>query len=164
MRIHAYWNFLAGACGYTYGNNAVWQMFKNGDELIVPVIADWHESLNHKGANQIIHLKKLIESYSIAKLLPDQSIVYGANPKNNQHIRSAKSVGGEWVIVYLAKGQKVSIVMTKLHGSTVLAYWYNPKNGNRIFIGEFSNKGILEFVPPTNGKDNDWLLVIDDKK
>jgi hypothetical protein len=33
VRVHADWNFLAGACGYTYGNNAVWQMYRPGQDI-----------------------------------------------------------------------------------------------------------------------------------
>lgn len=163
VRIHAYWNILSGACGYTYGNNAVWQMFKKGGDISIPCTADWRESLNHNGANQLIHLKKLFESHSIANLLPDLSIIYGLNPKNAQHIRAAKSTKGQWVIVYLAKGQQVNVVMSKILDDTITAYWYNPRDGNVTAIGEFSNKGIKEFSPPSMGENNDWILVLDSK-
>jgi len=163
VRIHAYWNFISGACGYTYGNNAVWQMFKKGGNISIPCTADWRESLNHRGANQLIYLKNLFESHSIANLIPDQSIIYGLNPKDAQHIRAAKSTNGQWVIVYLAKGQKVSVVMRKILNDTITAYWYNPRDGTVAAIGEFSNKGIKAFSPPTAGMNNDWVLVLDSK-
>ena len=30
IRMQAYWTYLSGAAGYTYGNNAIWQMYKPG--------------------------------------------------------------------------------------------------------------------------------------
>jgi len=160
VRIHAYWNFLSGACGYTYGNNAVWQMFKKGGDISIPCIADWRESLQHDGANQLKHLKTIFEAHELSELQPDQSIIYGLNRNDNEHIRAAKSSDGDWVLVYLSKGQKVTIVMNKIDAKRVTASWYNPRNGNFTAIGTFSNKGIREFTPPTNGVDNDWLLVL----
>ncbi len=163
IRVHAYWDFLSGACGYTYGNNAVWQMFKKGGAISIPCIADWYTSLTHDGASQLIHLKKIFEVYSISKLQPDQSIIYGINPHNEEHIRAAKSSEGKWVLIYLSKGQKVKVVMHKVLDKTVIANWYNPKDGTMTAIGEFSNREILEFSPPSSGIGNDWLLILEGK-
>lgn len=129
VRIHAYWNFLSGASGYTYGNNAVWQMFKKGGNIALPCLADWKESLHHKGANQMIHLRRIFELYDISKLCPDQSIIYGMNRSDEEHIRAAKSSDGDWVLVYLAKGQNVNVIMSKISKNKVDASWYNPRNG-----------------------------------
>jgi len=164
VRIHAYWNFLSGASGYTYGNNAVWQMFKKGGNIALPCIADWRESLQHDGANQLIHLKTIFEAHSISKLQPDQSIIYGINSTDEKHIRAAKSSVGDWVLVYLSKGQKVNVVMRKVDAEQVAASWYNPRNGSYKAIGVFQNKGIREFTPPTNGTNNDWILVLKRKE
>ncbi|MDF1550138.1 MAG: glycoside hydrolase family 140 protein [Bacteroidales bacterium] len=164
VRIHAYWNFLAGAAGYTYGNNAVWQMFKKGGEIAIPCLSDWKDALNHKGASQLINLNKLFKIYSIANLLTDQSVIYGINPKGENHIRAAISTKNDWAFVYLSQGQKVNVVMSKIHDENVSAFWFNPRDGKKIFIGEFKNNKIEEFIPPTNGISNDWLLILESKK
>jgi len=44
----------------------------------------------------------------------------------------------------------------------VKAFWYNPREGKTEEIGEFENKGFHTFTPPSSGKDNDWLLVLND--
>ncbi len=161
VRVHAYWNFLAGAAGYTYGNNAVWQMYKKGDPLIIPCLYDWRTSLDRPGANQMIHLKKLFEIYRISALVPDQSMIAGDNPENGEHIRAARSRDGEWALIYLAQGQKVSIVMEKLKSERLTAYYYNPRSGAPVFIGNLKKKDIQQFHPPTQGVENDWILVLD---
>ena len=46
----------------------------------------------------------------------------------------------------------------------VVAWWYNPGNGQVLKIGKFKNYGYQKFIPPSSGTDNDWVLVIDDKK
>ncbi len=163
VRVHGYWNLLSGTGGFTYGNNAVWQMFKKGDKPNIPCLFDWRESLDRPGAMQIRFVKRLFEIRSISKLVPDQSAIYGINNKDDNHIRAAVAGDGSFLIAYTAKGRSVTIVMKKISGGKVNAWWYNPKNGESTSIGEFENKGFQTFLPPTNGLNNDWVLVLDDK-
>jgi hypothetical protein len=44
----------------------------------------------------------------------------------------------------------------------VKAWWFNPRDGSANAIGEFSNEGEREFVPPAPGEALDWVLVLDD--
>lgn len=161
IRVHAYWNFLSGACGYTYGNNAVWQMFRENDAIVLPTLKDWREALSSPGANQMKHLYVFLEKYPVSEMVPDQSIIYGKNPTTEEHIRAARSREGKWLAIYLSQGQKVNVVMSKIAHAKVKAYWYNPKNGNETSISAFTKKDIQAFVPPTNGIGNDWLLILE---
>lgn len=163
IRVHAYWDLLSGACGYTYGNNAVWQMFRKGDKVVIPCLYDWRGSLDRPGANQIRHIPKLFENRDFSKLIPDQSVIYGKNYKDNNHIRAAVASDGSFLIAYMAQGQPVTIVMKKIRGPEVNAWWYNPRNGSTLPAGEYGNSGFIKFTPPTSGIDNDWILVLDDK-
>ena len=162
VRVHAYWDLLSGACGYTYGNNAVWQMFKKGSKVIIPCLYDWRESLDRPGANDIRHLRKLFEMRSFAKLVPDQSIIYGQNPENSTHIRAAMANDGSFLMAYLSVGQPVKVVMKKIVGEKTKAWWFDPREGTEIAIGEFAYTGFQTFTPPTSGDNKDWVLVIDD--
>lgn len=164
IRIHAYWDLLAGACGYTYGNNAVWQMFKPGGDIAIPALTDWREALNRKGANQIIYIRNLFEKRSVGKLVPDQSSIYGHNTNDSLHIRAAGMRDETSLIVYLSAGQPVDVVMKKVNNPDVVAQWYNPRTSETTLVGEFKNQGIRRFTPPTAGRDNDWVLVLDSKK
>lgn len=162
IRVHAYWNLLAGACGYTYGNNAIWQMFKKGDKIVIPCLYDWHGSLNRPGSGSIKYVRKLFEARPFSKLVPDQSAIYGSNSKDSTHIRTAVASDGSFLIAYLAVGQPVTIVMKKIKGPQVRAWWYNPRDGNMTEIGEFTNQSNKKFIPPASGINNDWILVLDD--
>lgn len=163
VRVHAYWNFLAGACGYTYGNNAIWQMYKLGGEIAIPALTDWREALDKPGAQDMTHVRSLFESRPFEKLVPDQSLVFGENRDGNQHIRAAGSTDNSYAFVYLAMGQHVSVVMDKFNGNEVIGWWFNPRSGMAQKIGEFDGKGIQGFTPPDSGEGNDWLLVLDKK-
>ena len=162
VRVHAYWDILSGACGYTYGNNAIWQMFSKGDKVVVPCLYDWRESMNRPGSDDIRHVRRLFEARDFSKLIPDQSVVYGNNPKDSTHIRAAVANDGSFLIAYLSVGQQVRVVMKKISGKKVKATWYNPREGTIKPAGEFHNTDFETFTPPTSGIDNDWVLVLDD--
>jgi len=161
VRVHAYWDLLSGACGYTYGNNAVWQMFKKGDKVVIPALYDWRESMDRPGAIDIRHIRKLFELRDFSRLIPDQSIIYGNNPKDSTHIRAAVANDGAFLVAYLSVGQSIKVVMRKISGTKVSATWYNPREGTFSSAGEFNNTGFVTFTPHTSGIDNDWVLIID---
>lgn len=163
IRVHAYWGLLSGSAGYTYGNNAIWQMFDKGDPVVIPCLYNWHESLERPGSGFITHIRKLFESRSFSMLVPDQSAIYGMNPEDSTHIRAAVASDNSFLVAYMAVGQPVRMVMKKISGQKVRAWWYDPRNGTVTGAGEYENKGFTTFTPPTSGIDNDWVLVLDDE-
>ena len=54
----------------------------------------------------------------------------------------------------------VRVYLNKLCESPVKASWFNPRNGQTQTIGITAPTESL-FVPPSNGKDNDWVLILD---
>jgi hypothetical protein len=51
--------------------------------------------------------------------------------------------------------------MSKLLGAQVKAQWYDPRNGTWQSAGQYANKGIQEFVPPSHGERDDWVPVLE---
>ena len=137
-------------------------MFSKGDKVVVPCLYDWRESMNRPGSDDIRHVRRLFEARDFSKLIPDQSVVYGNNPKDSTHIRAAVANDGSFLIAYLSVGQQVRVVMKKIAGKKVKATWYNPREGTIKPAGEFQNTDFETFTPPTSGIDNDWVLVLDD--
>jgi hypothetical protein len=41
-------------------------------------------------------------------------------------------------------------------------WWFNPRDGRCIKLGEFDNTGSREFVPTSVGRGSNWVLVLDD--
>jgi hypothetical protein len=159
VRVHAYWNFLAGACGYTYGNNAIWQMFKKGEGSAIPCLYDWRESMDRPGAFDLQYIRTLLED-KFYKIVPDQSIINGNPGEGENRIAAATSTDGSFALVYLAKGQTVQINLEQI-GDKVKASWFNPGNGEYKKIGKFKNEKNITFSPPGSGTGNDWMLVLE---
>ncbi len=163
VRVFAYWNFLSGACGYTYGNNAVWQMFEKGGPMSIPCLTDWREALDRPGAESMRHVRKLFELRPFHLLEPAQSIVLNNSSVDSLVIRAATATDNSFMLVYACTGQQLHVDMKKLKNG-VVAWWYNPGNGEAIKIGKIKPADKRLFTPPTSGKGNDWMLVLDDRK
>ena len=52
--------------------------------------------------------------------------------------------------------------MGRVSGARVKAQWYDPRNGTWRYIGEYPSEGVREFVAPSNGEQDDWVLVLED--
>jgi len=160
VRRYAYWSVFAGACGYTYGHNAVMQMHKHGDGAGVYGVREfWEDAIKAPGAGQMIYLKQLIYSRSYADRVPDQSLVAD---NGTGYKRLAATRGKDYAFMYTYTGSKISVKMGRIAGSRVKASWYDPRNGRISEVGEYANKGVVVFDPPGEEQEgNDWVLVID---
>jgi hypothetical protein len=56
----------------------------------------------------------------------------------------------------------VDRIYPKLSGTLIKAYWYDPRLGTSTYIGSFPKRASREFTPPSHGRGNDWVLVLDD--
>ena len=161
VRIHAYWDFLGGAAGYTYGHNAVWQMFKVGDTPAIPAFRTWREALQRPAASQLQHLAGLWESRSLASLQPGGSFVSQAP----EHAAWAAAGDGAWAMVYLPDGGEVVLDLHALAGSSYRASWMNPVSGEWLNadMGEPGADNLIFKLrsPPMDAPDR--VLVLDMK-
>lgn len=105
------------------------------------------------------HIEKF-RKLNMLKLIPDQSIVYGVNPRNEDHIRAARAEDGTFLLVYLSKGQEVTIYTDKIEDDDIAGWWFNPRNGEALPTEEITER-IQSFTPPSSGLNNDWILVLD---
>ncbi len=161
VRVSAYWTFLSGAAGYTYGNNTIWQMLKPGGRCYVPALYYWEEALNRPGAESMAYVRKFFDKYPLNSFFPDQSVVYGMNRCNEWYIIAATANDYSFILAYLSKGQKVTLNLSKLSGGTYSYRWYNPSTGVFSEKKAINGQQIQEFIPPSHGEENDWLLVVE---
>lgn len=160
VRQAAYWSMLAGACGHTYGNHNIWQMWQPGRDPISSARTPWKQALAHPGATQMGYLRRLFESRPFTQLQPDQSLLVGENSEGMDHIRAACAEDGSFALVYAPTGKPMVVQLDKIRGQ-VEAHWFDPRQGTATLIAQFANQGTQEFVPPSQGRGNDWVLVLD---
>ena len=162
VRRYGYWSVLAGAFGYTYGQNAVMQMYrgnKNEENSYGPLEL-WNQGLNAAGASQMQYLKKLIESKKdYVNRQPSQNLVLDQGQRYDYIVASS---GGKFALFYTYTGRNFKVKMGTTLGKEVKAYWYNPRNGSTTLIGKFKNTHSKEFNPPaTPQAGNDWVLILE---
>ncbi|WP_114782519.1 glycoside hydrolase family 140 protein [Botryobacter ruber] len=161
VRRYGYWSVFAGGSGYTYGHNTVMQMLKPSDKgSAFGAKGVWNDAIDHPGAAQMVHLKKLMLSRPYFERVPDQSLIAGEQGEKYDRLMATR--GKDYAFIYTYTGRDMKINMGKIEGENVKASWYNPRNGTYTEIGTFPNKGVQEFNPPGEKENgNDWVLVLD---
>src|SRR3954470_3071909 len=168
VRRPLYWDLFSGACGHTYGNHAVWQMWSPGKNPINNPLMPWSEAIDQPGAAQMQHARALIESRPFLTRIPDDSLIVtdrvptSVPGAGRYHFSATRDENGSYAMVYAPVGRKFSVNMDKITGAQVKAWWYNPRDGKAMALGEFPNTGKREFLPPEPGEMLDWVLVLDD--
>jgi hypothetical protein len=157
VRVAAYWAVLSGACGHTYGHHCIWSF---NTEKKPYYIMNWREALHRPGAEDMKHVKSLLMSRNFLELTPCQELL-NENYDGANYISAAKGIRNDYAFMYTPNGLDIRVNTGMLNGNSVKAYWYDPRNGTYKFTGEKSTGGIAEFVPPSSGRNNDWVLVLD---
>lgn len=162
VRKFAWWNVFAGAFGHTYGCHSVWQMYDVGRGGINGPQQYWHQALTLPGAVQMGHVRRLMESRPLIGRVPDQSLLTTSALSGGDRIQATRGGDGGYALIYSASGQGFTVDLTKLSGSTITSWWYDPRAGTSTGAGSFAKSGTRAFSPPSNGYGNDWVLVLDD--
>ncbi len=92
----------------------------------------------------------------------DQSAIIGGNPEGVEYKIAAVSSDKDFMMVYIPYGRKTTVDMHKLNAENIRGWWFNPRDGRTIKLGDFANTGNKEFVPTSVGRGSDWVLVLDD--
>jgi regulation of enolase protein 1 (concanavalin A-like superfamily) len=162
VRKFAWWNVFAGALGHTYGCHSVWQMYDAGRTPVNGPQQYWHQALSLPGGIQMGYVRRLMESRPLLGRVPDQSLLTTSALSGGDRIQATRGGDGGYALIYSASGQGFTVDLTKLSGSTMTAWWYDPRTGTSTNAGSFAKSGTRAFTPPSNGYGNDWVLVLDD--
>jgi hypothetical protein len=160
VRKFAYLDLFAGACGHTYGCHDIWQFYSPNREAVYGPHVYWQQAMELPGANQMIYVRKLVESHSPLDRIPDQSLIKENNYSAAERIQATR--GDDYLFVYTAAGKPFTVVLEKIKGAKLQTYWFNPRNGKTTKTEIIENKGTKNFTPPSSGYGQDWVLVIDD--
>jgi hypothetical protein len=192
VRQSAYWSLLAGACGHTYGNNNIWQMYKpapgksggrsasaapaqeaatpgrlgdpwmGGEGGALGANIPWYEAMDHPGAFQMGYVRRLFESIPFTKLVPDQRIILSGPGSGGAKIRAARSSDGSFAIIYSPRGESFTLDKSIIEGERLKEIWYDPRYGVSYLFHQTDRWGIQTYTPPTSGRGNDWVLLLED--
>ncbi|MGF1644418.1 MAG: DUF4038 domain-containing protein [Thiotrichales bacterium] len=154
-RVTAYWSVFAGSFGIGYGESPLWywdQWGANQPNFNFNII---RQHLAKPFSGQAQHLKNLMLSRPFFGRVPAPSLAGNATGVGATR-------GDGYIMVYAAPGQSVTVNTASLAGKTVRQWWFGPKDGSVRNMGTFSGGGWVQFNPPSTGRGNDWVLVLDD--
>ncbi|GAA4463143.1 glycoside hydrolase family 140 protein [Nibrella saemangeumensis] len=160
VRKYAYLDLFAGAHGHTYGCHDIWQMYGPNREAVNGPHFYWYDALDLPGANQMKHVRRLLESRPLLDRVPDQTLIVENNMNPAERIQATR--GKDYAFIYSATGKPFSVEMGKLTGSQINAHWFDPRKGEAKALATYPNQGRQTFTPPTSGYGQDWVLVLDD--
>jgi hypothetical protein len=150
VRRQAYYSYLAGA-SHAYGHNDSWR-----------VLPTWRQALDAPGAIQLGTLKRIfLDRKEWWHLVPDQTVFARGGNTNGQVLTlAARHKDGQWVMVYSGSKASFSINLSKLKtGSSVTAFWIDPRTGESQQPGRLANASVESFSTPDGWEDA--LLVLE---
>ena len=163
VRLAAYRALLAGAAGHTYGNNNIWQMWAPGREPVLGADTPWSEAIDHPGAFQMGHLRRLFESRPWETLEPDQALARRARTcrATASCARPSRATARSPSSTRPAASRSAS-TRPAWGRCDLTAWWFDPRYGRAYFAHTGVGTAIQVFTPPSSGRGCDWVLVLDD--
>ncbi|MBZ0304110.1 MAG: glycoside hydrolase family 140 protein [Anaerolineae bacterium] len=157
----AYWALLAGACGHTYGHNCVWQMWTPERKPAIWANIPWYNSLDTPGAFQMGFVRRVFESHAYQDLIPAQDMIVDGPISGGAKIRAARSRIGTFAFIYSPRGEQFTIDKRVFKSSRATEAWFDPRYGCTYYDHTTVNAAFQTYVPPTSGRGNDWLLILE---
>ena len=161
VRQAAWWSVMAGACGHTYGNNNIWQMWQAGRAPILHASTPWQEALDHPGATQMGYLRKFMEAHAFHTLVPDQRVIANGPLEGGAKIRAARAADGSLAVVYSAQGASFTLDKSLIKAPRVKESWFDPRYGVTYEFHTTDNFGFQTYQPPSSGRGRDWVLLLE---
>jgi hypothetical protein len=162
VRQAAYWSVFAGACGHTYGNNNVWQFWQPGREAVLWADQRWSDSLDTPGAFQMGFLRRLFESHPFNKLTPAPAMLRDAPATGGAKVRALCATDGSFAFIYSPRGESFAVDKGFLKAARLREIWFDPRYGVSQLVHTTDTHGYQTYAPPTSGRGQDWVLIIDD--
>ncbi|RSH90754.1 hypothetical protein EHS25_009929 [Saitozyma podzolica] len=169
---------FAGACGYTYGVNSIWQMH-NGESKTHPPIAppttaytNWFHELDLPGAYAASLMRTITLSLpNYFTRIPDDSFILSdrnepsdGTPAGDKLVLGMRAKG--WAGVHLPYGGHVEVDLEKALPSEgegeYRAWWIDPRTGGKETIGKGKSDGPIKGSRRFEAPDKeDWLLLLE---
>jgi hypothetical protein len=159
VRKQLYRSVFAGACGVTYGHHSMWQFWSPRFEVVNHADRFWTEAIDRPGAQQVAHLRRLMESRPFFTRVPDQSVLACDAGARGSHMVATRDSDRRYGMIYVPNTQTVDVNMDAVAGDKARVSWYNPRTGTTTLLGLFATKGTRFFTTPDHGPD--WVLLLD---
>lgn len=157
----AYFSVFSGACGHTYGNNNIWQMYAPGREGKLGANIPWYEAIHHPGARQMGYLRRLMEQNDFTNLIDGGNLLFDAPTSGGERVLARISADSKRMLVYSPYGRQFGVDCTWTKGHPFKQSWFDCKYGVTTPLHISAVGSLQTFVPPTQGRGCDWVLALE---
>ena len=77
--------------------------------------------------------------------------------------RISAARGKDYAFIYTPYGREIKVDCSQLDAQFIRASWFNPRTGEEKLICQIPPRKAI-FVPETQGKGQDWVLILDGGK
>jgi hypothetical protein len=120
----------------------------------------WYLALDHPGAAQMKHVRRLFESRPFERLRPNTEFIKDGSTTGGGKIRAGLADDGSFAFVYPPRGEQFTIDLSVFAGTKVRGAWFDPRYGVSHEPHTSDRFGIQTFVSPTSGHGQDWVLIL----
>jgi hypothetical protein len=78
-------------------------------------------------------------------------------------IRALRAANGSFAFIYSPRGKSFTLDKHAINAKRVKEIWYDPRYGVARQIHTTDNWGYQTYAPPTSGRGNDWILILEDE-
>ena len=146
VRRAAWQAVFSGACGHGYGCHGIWQYLEKKENAINRAKTPWRQAIHLPGAEQMQHLRGLMERMPFLDLVPDLSLVSAMPSGEPVHILRSKDK--TLALIYFPSAGTRSVYVKGLQGKTFDASWYDPRTGETKKLPAVPTAPFVPFTPP----------------
>jgi len=93
--------------------------------------------------------------------IPDQSLIAAGQGEKGEYIAAFRDKNNQYAMIYLPVGKKIAVNTSFIEGDTIRVSWFDPRIGKTENTGPVKREKVMDFVSPTTGVENDWVLIIE---
>jgi hypothetical protein len=161
IRKFAYWGVISGGCGHTYGHHSVWQFYSSNRPPVNLPLVTWDVAINDPGANQMRHLRKLVESKPYLSRIPSPEMIPdpGAGGKR---VVATRDTERTYALIYCPASRSFAVNLEGWPRRPLRVSLFDPRTGETKDYGTLSAEA-PKLTPPHVGENQDWVLILEMK-
>jgi hypothetical protein len=163
IRKFAYWDVFSGAFGHTYGHHSIWQFYTVKRTPINFPLVTWDIALDAPGANQMKHLRSLIESRPFLTRIPAPELIPDPGG-GGKRIVATRDVDRTYALMYCPASRPFAINLDGWSYRTMRVTLFDPRTGERRAWEPMTQTSNPVLTPPQVGENQDWGFILDVEK
>jgi Putative collagen-binding domain of a collagenase len=106
-------------------------------------------------------LRRLFTGCAFQTLRPAPALILDGPRQGGAKIRAACAEDGSFVFIYSPRGEAFTVDRRQIKATRLKEIWFDPRYGSEHHIHTTDNGAIQTYTPPTSGRGNDWLLILE---